>query len=280
MVRKRHGFSVIELLVALVGGIILLSLLVAVTARVRAEEGKVLSQVEIDDDQVLFDGQVLSVARAPDPEVTNQMLEIMKHFLMEVQTADAVFVFGAQNSNPDGADIEALVESPRFDTSGGWSYVERIRDPEDVPRSVREAASVMRSNAFLAGGHSENFTVLTMYKDALVGSHTSVYRLSGALVETGETVIVYYINHRRHEDDGTGRMSIETDSCMFYVLEDNLIGVASVPVGATASWYRIDADWSREEQGPTLVSFPDPVIRYGTNVEPVSRFSILLPTWN
>jgi hypothetical protein len=272
--RRSGGFSLIEG----IGCLVLFVLMMAALTYGSASLFKFQAHP-----QVLYNGSTYSLA--PSFGDFRQAVDLHTQFANRVDQADSVLVFGGQRSHPvldPNGPASALAET-FSDTSLAAAATS---DPFQGYSSwdQRQLNAIQLDPYLTSSPDPADFTILTVQGLARITSITQQRRYT-ANVNTEDSVL-YEVTYQAFDWSSGSPVAVVnavtgTTPTAFYRIyyaasEDTW---AQRP-GATHFWYRTDAVWDRDHEGPSRVVFADPYVLAGQDpqaqVNSVSRFVYFL----
>lgn len=219
----------------------------------------------------------------PSSRSFNAATRLMDRFQAHVSDAAAVFVLGGYREqavdDPMAGANAPIALGYVFPAVGGLAAGEVDISALSIPQTAIDFRAVLnaRSGAqFEPSWDASDFSVVTLNGLRTVSSVTQVRRFVAGDYACYEVLLDTDLAAARQEGVNrfVYRMSLPLGEDTNWQL----------PVGARHYWFRHDPDWSRREEGPALVVFPDPLLMAGVqpngDTQPFSRFNFFLKTTN
>ena len=224
--------------------------------------------------------------RAPSFDDFHQAIDLHTALSVAVDAADNIIVLGGTRSHP------------AFDPTGPSSALAENFADTALAAAAGEAGSKLFSSwdqrqinssqfsSYLTSNPDPaDFTILTVQGLSQITSVTHQRRRTAVI--DGRSLALYEVTHQT-VDWRSGSPVLTANSVtgttptysyrFYYALAED---VWSMPPGATHYWYRADAAWDRDQEGPARVVFADPFALAGqdsgSSLSPVSRFVYFLP---
>jgi len=235
---------------------------------------------------VTYNGQVYE--RAPSFNGFQQAIDLHVAFSNAVDAADNVVVLGGSRSHPQFDNTESSsVLSESFGDTALAAMTDIDADPFGAFSSYdQKGRNYTQFTPYLSTTQDPaDFTILTVQGLSHITSITQQRRYTATI--SGQDLHLYEVTHQTVDWSSGGPVltanadtgTPPTFSYRFYYgsAED----VWTMKPGAAHNWYRTDATWDRDQEGPTRVVFADPCSLAGQDpsspVSALSRFVYFLP---
>ncbi len=280
MSRPQSGFTLLEVLLATVGGALLLAGLMSLL-------------------YVLFNQQSPTTVTATTSYGTNEFyvapsskslvraLNLLDQFQTLQADAAATFVLGGYrevaSQSPTGGQAAPIADGYLFPAASGVNAAEVNISASNIPQTAAEFRTYLGARSGMSWESSydaSDFTVVTMSSLVGVSSITQVRRFSqtvdGISMVLYEVVLDKSLGSTRDAVEGSPTQNRFAYRMALPAAEDSW----TISAGARHYWFRWDTTWNRKEEGPTLLVFPDPFLLAGDqpagDTKPFSRFLFFL----
>jgi hypothetical protein len=272
--RRCEGFSLIEGIGALVLFTLMMAGLTYGSASLFRFQGH---------PQVLYQGSTYSLA--PSFGDFRQAVDLHAQFTASADQADSIVVLGGQRSHPTldpNGPASALAES-----FGDAQLVAAGGDPFQGYSSwdQRQVNAAQFDPYLTSSPDPADFTVLTVQGQSRITSVTQQRRYQATL--NREDSVLYEVTYQAYDWSSGAAVAVvnpvtgATPTAFYRIYYAANEDRWAQPPGATHFWYRTDATWDRDQEGPTRVVFADPYVLAGQDpqaaVTSVSRFVYFLP---
>jgi len=261
------GFSLVEA----IGGLVLFTITMGALTYGMSTLFKFQAQP-----QVSFNNQVYSLA--PSFAGFQQAVILHTRLTQAVDQADSVLVLGGTRSQPslDANGPSSALAETFADTS-------LIAAPGSDPFRGYSSWDQRQLNAsqfdpyLTSAPDPADFTILTLQGQSRITSITQQRRYTATI--NGQNDVLYEVIYQPIDwSSGSPIMSTMAFYRIYYAASED---TWSQPPGATHLWYRADATWDRDQEGPSRVVFADPYVLAGhdpqAQVTSFSRFVYFLP---
>jgi hypothetical protein len=234
--------------------------------------------------QVTYNQQPYS--QAPSFDDFRRAIDLHAAFATATDQADSIVVLGGTRSHPafDPTGPSSALNSTFSDSTlaaaanGDGSKAFSSWDQRQVNSS--QFSVYLTSNPDPA-----DFTVLTVQGLSRITSVTQQRRHTTTI--NGRPLSLYEVTHQSIDWSSGSPVPVPNATTgtgptyayrFFYAAGEDIWSMAP---GATHYWYRTDATWNRDQEGPARVIFADPYAMAGqdpgSQLSPVSRFIYFLP---
>jgi hypothetical protein len=274
--RRDAGFSLPEA----IAGFVIFTIMMGALTYAAAALFKFQSQPS-----VIYGGQ--TYALAPSLGSFQQAVSLQTAFAQAVDQADNLIVIGGVRSSPTAANadlpasalattfadasLSAAISSDPFQAYSSWDQV--------------QLNSLQFSPYFTVNPDPADFTILTVQGQSRITSITQQRRVTATI--NGLNQVLYQVTSQTIDwssgspvllpNAQTGTTPTYGYAIYYPAAEDSW---AQAP-GVTHYWYRTDATWDRDQEGPSRVIFADPYVLAGQDpqapIQSVSRFVYFLP---
>jgi len=225
-------------------------------------------------------------AQAPSFDDFRQAIDLHSAFATATDQADSIVVLGGTRSHPSydptgpSSALAATFADSALPAASGSDGFKAFSSWDQ--RQVNSS----QFNVYLtANPDPADFTVLTVQGLSRITSVTQQRRYRTTV--NGQALSLYEVTHQMIDWSSGSPVPVPNAATgtgptfayrFFYTAAED---VWSMAPGATHYWYRADAAWNRDQEGPARVIFADPYAMAGqdpnSQLSPVSRFIYFLP---
>lgn len=271
MLKQRHAFTLIEIMLSVViGGALISGLLLLLYSEITLQSPVTKSQT------TAYGSSQFPVV--PSSGALNDAVRTMDVFQSAVSDASAVFVIGGASISPAPSPDLPVAAAHLFPATGVLGAGQIAVSTSNIPQTSADFASLLTTRPGIqweTTADSADFTVVTVSGLNQISTVTQVRRIIATVdgVSTAFYEVVCDTNLSAARSSAT-RFAYRL--CL-PAAED---AAWTLPIGALHYWFRVDNAWGRREEGPTRLVFPDPFVMAGiqgnNETAPFSRFIFFL----